>query len=95
MIQNDSIQDFIIFINKNSYSLSSEINQSIYETNNFILKMMKKSKITLIEYAAFYGSFQIFQYLKLNNVDLKPSLWLYAIHGKNAEIIQLLENNQV
>ena len=29
----------------------------------------------------------------LNKVQISPSLWLYAIHGKNPEIIHLLEQN--
>ena len=31
----------------------------------------------------------------LCNVKLTPSLWFYAIHSRNAEIIQLLEDNKV
>ena len=47
----------------------------------------------MIEYAAFFGSFQIFQYLISINKDnkLDPCLWLFAIHGNNPIIIQLLE----
>ena len=56
---------------------------------------MLNKKPHLIEYAAFYGSIQIYQYLRLNNVELTPELWLYAIHGKNGEIIHLLEENHV
>ena len=47
--------------------------------------------MTLIEYAVFFGSIEIFQFLRLNNIELKPSLWFYAIHGDNAEMIHLLE----
>ena len=43
----------------------------------------------------FFGSIQIFNYLRMNDAELTSSLWLYAIHGKNAEIIHLLEENQV
>ena len=50
---------------------------------------------TLIEYAAFFGSIQIFKFLLLNEVELTSSLWLYAIHGQNAEIIHILEENKV
>ena len=92
LIRNDSIEDFIIYITKNNISLVSVIEESIFETNSFLL--MKKD-ITLIEYAAFFGSIQIFQYLKLNNVELKSSLWTYTIHGQNADLIHLLEENNV
>ena len=50
---------------------------------------------TLIEYASFFGSIQIFRFLMMNDVELTPSLWLYAIHSKNAELIHLLELNNV
>ena len=91
LIQKDLIEEFIIFVNKNDYSLKSTINPSIFETNLFLIGR----KTSLIEYSAFYGSIQIFNYLRLNNVKLKPSLWIYAIHGNNPEIIHLLEENKV
>ena len=31
----------------------------------------------------------------MNNVELTPSLWLYSIHSKNAELIHLLESNEI
>lgn len=37
---------------------------------------------------AFFVSIQIFKYLKMNNVELKPSIWSYSIHGKNVDVIQ-------
>ena len=91
LIRNDKIQEFVIYINQNNISLSSIIHQSIFETNPFL----RKRKTTLIEYASFFGSIQIFQYLRLNHIELEPSLWLYAIHGRNPEIIRLLEENEV
>ena len=57
--------------------------------------MIENKNPTLIEYAAFFGSIQIFQYMKFNHVELPSSLWLYAIHSKNAELIHLLEENHV
>ena len=92
LIRKDSIEEFVSFVNRANYRLSSQIKTSIFETNLFLLK---HKETTLIEYAAFFGSIQIIQYLKLNNVELKPSLWLYAIHSKNAEIIHFLEENHV
>ena len=92
LIRQDSVEDFIAHVNRANYSLSSKISPSIFETNNFLLE---KKNTTLNEYSAFYGSIQIFQYLKMNKVKLTPSLWLYAIHSKNAELIHLLESNNV
>ena len=54
-----------------------------------------ENKPTFIEYASFFGSIQIFKYLILNNVDLISSVWYYAIHSQNAEIIQILIDNNV
>ena len=49
----------------------------------------------MIEYAAFYGSIQIFNYLKFEGADLETDLWLYVIRGRNAELIHILEENHV
>ena len=64
---------------------------SIFETNSLLIN---KKNITLIEYSAFFGSIQIFRYLLMNNVELTPSLWLYSIHSKNAELFHILESRQ-
>ena len=91
LIRSDSVEEFITYITKTNISISSIIQPSIFETNPLIIRKVP----TLIEYAAFFGSIQIFQYLKLNKVDVKPSIWLYAIHGRNAELIHLLEEYQI
>ena len=91
MIRNDSIELFVSHLTQTNLSLSSTIKPSIFETNQFL----ERKEPSLIEYAAFYGSIQIFQYLRLNNVEMKPSLWIYAIHSQNADLIHLLEENRV
>ena len=91
LIREDSIEEFVAYVNKTNLSLKSTINSSIYETNSFLLK----KNPTLIEYASFYGSIQIFVYLKLNCVELTSSLWIYSIHSNNPEMIHLLESNLV
>ena len=91
IIRKDSVVDFITYVNRENISLSSTIVESVFETN---LLLLSKSP-TLIEYAAFFGSIQIFQYLNKNGVELNSSLWNYAIHGKNPEIIMILENEQI
>ena len=92
LIRKDLIDEFISFVNQNSLSLMMKIELSIFETNRFIIKRKNPS---LIEYAAFFGSIQIFRYLYLNKVELTQSLWLYAIHGRNPEIIHILEEKQI
>ncbi|KAK8836792.1 hypothetical protein M9Y10_037314 [Tritrichomonas musculus] len=92
LIQKDLVEDFIAYTTKTNISLlNTKIKPSIYETNNFLLQ----NKPTLIEYSAFYGSIQIFRYLFMNNVELKPILWLYSIHSNNADIIHFLEEKKV
>lgn len=94
LIRADSIEEFIIFVNKNCISLNSEIPHSIFETNSFLIAQnMYYKKTTLIKYSAFFGSNQIFKYLYLNGVPLDKSIIYYAIHGENAEIIHLIEEN--
>ena len=90
LIRNDSIDEFIIYINQTNYILTNRINYSIYETHSFL---MNKS-LTLLEYAVFFGSINIVKYLLLHEFKLDESLWLFAIHSNNAEIIQLLEEQQ-
>lgn len=92
LIQKDLVKDFIAYINQNNISLKTTIKPNIYETNSFLTK---KEEISLIEYAAFFGSIQIFQYLQIEGVKLEQSLWPFAIHGANAELIHLLEDNNI
>ncbi|KAK8887603.1 hypothetical protein M9Y10_038654 [Tritrichomonas musculus] len=92
LIREDLVEEFISYVNKTNLSLSSTIKPSIFETNSFL---QKQENTTLIEYSAFFGSIQIFNYLRLNNVQLTPSLWMYAIHSNNAELIHLLEENHI
>lgn len=91
-IRRDSVEEFISYLNRNQISHSSLINPSIFETNLFL---NEQKEITLIEYSAFFGSIQIFRYLLMNNVKLTPSLWFYSIHSNNAELIHILEYNNV
>lgn len=91
LIRQDSVEDFITYVTRTNLSLQNKIPKSNYETNRYLIDRQP----TLIEYALFFGSIEIFQYLKLNRVELIPDHWLYAIHGKNPEIIHILEENKV
>lgn len=86
LIRYDSIDEFISFTNQNNLSLSSKIQSSIFETNSLLMQK---------EYAAFYGSVKIFQYLQSNHIELTPSLWFYSIHGQKLDLIFNLEENNV
>ena len=91
LIREDSVDDFIEYTSRTNTNLSKEIDESIFETNSYLIE----NKPTIIEYAAFFGAIQIFQFLRLNEVELKGQLWNYAIHGRNPEIIHLLEENKI
>ena len=90
LIRNDMIDDFISYLEKSNISPFSEIQSSIYETNLFLINKTP----TLIEYSSFYGSVQIFKYLYKKNSMLSDSIWQYAIHGRNSEIIHLIEESK-
>lgn len=94
LIREDRIEEFITHVNQTNLSLSkTQIEPSLFDTNSHFFQTEKKKIIypTLIEYSAFYGSIQIFQYLLMNNVEIKESLIIHAIHGRNHEIIRLIE----
>ena len=38
LIRKDSVDDFIVYVNKNQIQLDSEIHLSFHDTNNFLLK---------------------------------------------------------
>ena len=91
LIRHDLIDDFVTYVNQSNIPLDGCVNHSIFETNRFLIK----SRPTLIEYCCFFGSIQIFQYLKLNKVELTSSLWFYAIHSNKAEMFHLIEESRV
>ena len=91
LIREDNVEEFIVYMNQCNIPFDSNIINPIFETN---LLLLKRKNITLIEYATFFGSIRIFNYLKLE-VELTPILWIYAVHSGNAEIIQCLENNNI
>ena len=57
LIQNDSIVEFITYINQKNIQHSAKIQSSIYETNPLFIE----DDTDLIYYSAFYGSIQIYQ----------------------------------
>ncbi|KAK8876659.1 hypothetical protein M9Y10_006879 [Tritrichomonas musculus] len=86
LIQNDSVEEFIKYVNQANINLTSRVPYSEYELNPLL------SNSTIFQYAAFYGAIQIIQYLKNSHVNMPPSLWRYAIHSNNADLIHLLED---
>ena len=96
LIRNDNIDEFTSYVKKNNFSINSKIKESLFETNRFIqMKTLPSSgSSTLIEYAAYFGSVRIFKYLYSQNVQMKPKLLTYSIHGANMEIFHILEKNK-
>lgn len=88
--RNDSVEEFIALYNKLNYSTDKMIETSIFETNDYLQKTH-----TLSEYSAFFGSYEIFLFLYMNGIELNQSIWFYAIHGKNPNIIHFLEENHI
>lgn len=89
LIRDDLIEEFVSYVTQSNFQLSSNVPHSIFETNEYLIE----NDPTIIEYAAFYGSIKIFQYLKFNEVEITPTVWKFAIHSKSAEMIHLLETN--
>ncbi|KAK8835685.1 hypothetical protein M9Y10_042282 [Tritrichomonas musculus] len=104
LIREDSIIEFISYTNSNEIDLHIKIDLSIYETNSLLIEIFKDKQkfyydpnydhvgISLISYAAFFGSFRIFNYL-LNKGASTHCLWEFAIHGANMRIFRIIEND--
>lgn len=92
LIRKDSLQQFKAYMKKKRIPADYEFEPSIYETNS---QLMKGGVTNLIEYAAFFGSIQIFKYLASKGVELYPALWNYAVHGNNAKILEFLEEKKL
>lgn len=91
IIRDDDLKKFTEFVEEKNLKLSKKMTKSTFETNSFLLN----NEPTIIEYAAFFGSFEIYQYLRLAEVEVKPSIWLYAIHGESMKIIQDLVDSKI
>lgn len=91
LIRNDSVEDFVSYVNRANLSLSeSRVKHSLFETNRYLII----NNPTYIEYAAFFGAIQIFRFLRINGCQMNSSLPFYAIRGKNADIIHILEEDE-
>ena len=89
LIREDSLDDFIVAFNKNSLSDETRIYPSVYETN---LLLQNEICVFLIEYAAFFGSIRIFNFLRNKEKVLDYKLMTYAIHSRNAELVDIIED---
>lgn len=93
LIRNDSIAEFVSYTNQTNLPISTTtIKPSLFETNTFLLK---NNDTTILQYAAFFGAIQIILYLKTIEIEIKPSIWPYAIHSKSYELIHFLIENHI
>ncbi|KAK8854382.1 hypothetical protein M9Y10_016944 [Tritrichomonas musculus] len=92
LIRLDKINEFVMFVEQTNLSADDKIKESIFETNQLLID---KSNVTILEYALFFGSLKIINYLirKTNKAD--PEMWIYSIHTNNAKLIHLLEDYQI
>ena len=79
IIRKDLIDDFISYTNRINLNLNAKIKNSIFETNSFLINkrptILINKRPTIIEYAAFFGSIRIFQYLLNNKITFQRELW--------------------
>lgn len=92
-IQEDNFEDFNILMEKNGMKINKRIDFQIYDSHDYPL--FKNTMPSIFEYAAYNGSLEICKYLTLQNANYESQSWLYAIHGRNAEIIHLLEEHGI
>ena len=93
LIRFNKIKEFITFVEQTNISLDNIIKNSIFETNQVLID--NDSYVSLINYAAFFGSNDIIKYMIMKGAKLTSEMWIYAIHGRNAEMIRYLEENHI
>ncbi|OHT14358.1 hypothetical protein TRFO_15275 [Tritrichomonas foetus] len=81
VIKNDKIDTLQLIFSQSKESLNSEVPFNLFEKNQ---------KLTLINYAAFYGSVKCFNFLFLNHADISQKTLAYAISNGNIEIIRTI-----
>ncbi|OHT11575.1 hypothetical protein TRFO_18941 [Tritrichomonas foetus] len=89
IIQNDDLDSFLKIIASNeTFNLNSKI-RMLFESNEILIKDYEG--ITLLDCSIFYGSINIFKYLRLNKADYSSQSLLFSIVGGNIEILHILE----
>lgn len=98
IIQNDDIDSFQNFISQTNENINSNLIKNSNQKSKQYFNSFEKQCQKYIEYAALYGSIQIFKYLWMNNAAVTDNLFPVSIYGGNFEIIHLVEskiNNDV
>ena len=87
IIRKDLIAEFNQYMTRTNTSYQKKVTPSIFETNSYLLE----NEPNLIEYAAFFGSLKIIQFMNSKGVEFEPKLTNYAIHSNNAKLLHTLE----
>lgn len=89
LIRNDSITEFISYLNKTETPPDEIFKNSIFETNSY---MVRQSDVQFSTYSVYFGSLKILTYLLEKQVKLTKNEMFPAIHSKNIQMIHLLED---
>lgn len=91
IIRNDHLDELQNLLATTTLNLNDPIKPSLFER----FEMVNQKDVSFIEYAAFFGSINIFKYLLMNKVKISPSLPKFAIAGGNYEIVHLCEEKDL
>lgn len=89
-IREDDADKLREIISKNNLNYDLEIPYSLFEDISCFFK--KKSMPKMIDYAAFYGSVNVFKYLLMNDSKITEKTLEFAVYGGSYEIIHILES---
>ena len=93
LIRKDDLNEFQHVLSISSIDINSCVTFSLFEISSIINDYLRLPR--LIEYAAFFGSIQIFKYLLLNEAEVTSRLPEFAVAGGNYEIIHILEDMEL
>lgn len=89
-IRKDDLDSFQSLISRTNVNVNSRVPFSIFERFPLL-----NSQTTLIEFAVFFGSINIFKFLIMQGALLPPQIGKYAAAGGNYDIIHILEEKGV
>ena len=83
LIREDSVQEFIAYVNKNNIPLNGEVTQSIFETNQFLIQKPASvsipSSVTSIGINVFAGCSSMTNIKKINKIRTHCNLFIKSI----------------
>lgn len=91
-IRENNFNDFDIKMQK-GMEINMKLNNQLYDSCEYPLKEDKMPN--LFEYSAYKGSIEICKFLSLHEAKLEDQCWFYTIHGRNADLIHLIEELKI